>query len=211
MIKRRYSALIIALVITFAAFASGRALYALDDDSSNIKVCESCDLKKYSPYLIDADLYKRGGESLHKKYTQELLCMSAVLVERQDIAIIERSVGFYHDRFAGSRSPFYLGFEVRAEYDGSQDYGRFCTRMIRENVSGIAEEALNVYGVLDEQEVAGVVVTFRWNWNSQEGNVTIWLKEEDIRLFNSSKITASELYQRSTITNTGGKVILLPI
>ncbi len=207
----KYIIPVIAAVVMLLSCNAGMLLYASDEDGDVVKKCESGDLKKYGIYMIDVNLYTGGGDQLHKKYVNELLCLASVMIEQQDIPLVKQSVGFYHDRLAGSRSPFYIGFDVSAEYDGALDYGRFCTRLVRENVSGIAEEAAVLEGVFRDMDVAGIVVTFRWNWNSQEGTVTIWMKEEDIRLFNNGKITESEFYPRSTITNTAGKVILLPI
>lgn len=209
--KNKYIIPVIAAVVMLLSCNTHMSLYASDDDGDSVRSCESGNHAKYGSYLIDVNLYTGGGDSLHKKYMNDLLCLASVMIEQQDISLVKQTVGFYHDRLGGSRSPFYVGFDVTEEYDGSLDYGRFCTRLIRENVSGIAEEAARLESVFRDRDVAGIVVTFRWNWNSQEGNVTIWIKKEDIRLFNNDKITASELYQRSTITNTGGKVILLPI
>ncbi|HPS57386.1 MAG TPA: hypothetical protein PK514_04710 [Spirochaetota bacterium] len=208
---KKYIILLFAAAAMFLSCSAGMFLYASDDEDDAVRTCKSVDQKKYGSYLIDVNLYTGGGDSLHKKYMNELLCLASVMIEQQDIPLVKQTVGFYRDSLGGSRSPFYIGFDVAAEYDGSLDYGRFCTRLIRENAGGIAEEAARLESVFGEQDVAGVVVTFRWTWNSQDGNVTIWMKEGDIRLFNNDKITASELYQRSTITNTRGKVILLPI
>lgn len=208
---KKYTALLAVALMMLMTGNAGPGLFAMDGEPDAVRKCDPDDCKKYRAYLIDVNLYTAGGDMLHKKYSGDLLCLASAMVEQQDIPLVKQSVGFYHDRLAGSRSPFYIGFDVSAEYDGSLDYGRYCTRLIRENISGIAEESARLEKVFQERDVAGIVVTFRWNWNSQEGSVTIWMKEEDIRLFNNDKITASELYQRSTITNTVGKVILLPI
>ena len=208
---KQYLIPLAAYILILLAGSDSLSLYASDEDDVTVEKCESVNQRKYGGYLIDVNLYTGGGDSLHKKYMNDLLCLASVMIEQQDVPLVKQTVGFYHDRLGGSRSPFYVGFDVTEEYDGSLDYGRFCTRLIRENVSGIAEEAARLESVFQDKDVAGIVVTFRWNWNSQEGNVTIWIKEDDIRLFNKDKITASELYQRSTITNTSGRVILLPI
>lgn len=203
--------LLVASVVMLTSYNANPSLYAADEDSAIVRKCDQGNYEKYGSYLIDVNLYTGGGDSLHKKYLNDLLCLASVMVEQQDIPLVKQTVGFYRDRLSGSRSPFYIGFDVAAEYDGSLDYGRFCTRLIRENVSGIAEEAARFEQVFMEQDVAGIVVTFTWNWNSKDGSVTIWISEKDVLLFNNDKITASELYQRSTVTNTSGRVILLPI
>lgn len=202
--------LMLASVVLLTSYGANMSLYASDDDGDITDKCGWGSSKKFSSYLIDVNLYTGGGDVLHKKYTGELQCLVMVMIEQQDLPLVKQTTGFYHDRLAGN-SRYYIGFDVTAEYDSSLDYGRFCTRLIRENVSGIAEEAAGLEKVFSERDVAGMVVTFRWIRENSEGSVTIWMKKEDLRLFNNDKITASELYQRSTITNTSGKVILLPI
>lgn len=212
MIHTRRMIVIITAALLASGFGVNENLIASDQDETPVQQeCDAGACAKYSGYLISRDAYRGGGDELLEKYRNDLLCLAASIVEKQDISLVKRSVGFYHDKLAGSRSPFYIGFDVMAEYDGSLDYGRFCTRVIRENVDGIAEEVRRFNRILDDKEVAGVAVTFKWTWNSTEGMVTIWMNKDDIRLFSDNKITASELYQRSTITNTAGKVILLPI
>lgn len=200
-------------LMILASCSSGQDILVASDTGESVVRgnCEPGGCEKYSGFLLDRDRYSRGGETLHEKFRWELLCLSAGLVERQDMTLLKGSMGFYHDKRAGSRSPFYVGFDILTEYDGSLDYGRFCTGIIRENVDGIAEEVRQVDRIFEEKDVAGVAVTFLWTWNNTDGRVTIWLGKNDIRAFNEGKITASELYQRSTITNTSGNVILLPI
>lgn len=207
----KFVILMLVSFVMLTSYSANMSLYASDDDGDITDKCGWGSSKKFSSYLIDVNLYTGGGDVLHKKFMSELQCLAMVMVEQQDLELVKQTAGFYHDRLAASMSSYYIGFDVTAEYDSSLDYGRFCTRLIRENVSGIAEEAAGLEKVFSESNVAGLVVTFRWNRENQEGSVTIWMKKEDLRLFNTDKITASELYQRSTITNTAGKVILLPI
>ena len=211
-VKKRLTGVIITAAVLFAAGSGIHPLSAgaLDDPAPAVKYDPGVH-DRYGVYLVEKEQYRSGGDFFHEKYSSSLLCLASALVEGQDITIIKGTMGFCRDRLAGSRTPFYLGFDVSVEYDGSIDYGRFCTRLIRENAAGIAEEALKYNSPLEEEEVAGVVVTFRWDNNGNEGHVTIWMKKGDMRLFNDGKITASEFYQRSTVTNTSGRVILLPI
>ena len=202
---------ILTFVVMLTSYNAYRPLLASDEDDTVIKKCGYGERKKYRSYLIDVNLYTGGGNLLHEKYSDELLCLAYAMSENQDITLVKQSVGFYHDRLSSGDTFYYIGFDVSAEYDEKLDYGRFCTRLIRENVSGIAEEAVRLERVFREKNVAGMVITFRWDRSGEESSFTIWLKREDLSLFNNGKITASELYQRSTITGSSGRVILLPI
>jgi len=202
---------ILMSVVMLTSYNAYRPLLASDEDEPVIKKCSYGERKKYRDYLIDINLYTGGGNLLHEKYSDELLCLAFSMSEKQDISLVKQSVGFYHDRLSSGDRVYYIGFDVSAEYDGKLDYGRFCTRLIRENVSGIAEEAVQLERVFREKNVAGMVITFRWDNSGEESNFTIWLKSADLRLYNNGNITASELYQRSTITGSSGRVILLPI
>ncbi len=208
--KRKFFSAAFSLCVILV-LCGGMVFASSDKDERGSGNCDPEKCEKYSDYLVDVKQYKRGGESFHRKYRPELLCLAAAVIEEQDAPLVKKSVGFYHDKKSGTRSPYYIGFDLSAEFDGSLDYGRFCTKLIKENVGGIAGEAGSFDRVLEDSEVAGLAITFRWVWENAECNVTIWLNERDIREFNSEKITAGELYQRSTITNSSGEVILLPI
>jgi hypothetical protein len=65
--------------------------------------------------------------------------------------------------------------------------------------------------ILSENEIVGVVIGFKWLEGNSPQQVNIWIKKDDLHLFYQGKFTLNEMYQRSTITNTIGKIILLPI
>ena len=59
--------------------------------------------------------------------------------------------------------------------------------------------------------MVGVVIGFKWMDAGTNQQVNIWIKKEDIALFLNERLTANEMFQRGTITNSAGRVILLPL
>jgi len=105
----------------------------------------------------------------------------------------------------------FFGVDINTVKETSLDYGRFSVMLIKENVSGIVDLMYKYKAILSEEEIVGIVIGFKWQENGSGQQVNIWIKKDDLRLFYDSKITLNEMYQRSTVTNTVGKIILLPI
>ena len=175
-------------------------------DSSNI-----ADTNKYKELLVDIKRYSTNGGSYQKKYEKQLLSMAGEIVEGQDLDEAKGSVGFYYDKTSSSKERLFLGLDINVEKENTLDYGKFSVNIIKENVNGIIDLMYKYNSILSESEIVGIVIGFKWKDGKSSQNVNIWIKKEDIKLFYNRGITINELYQRGIITNSNGKIILLPI
>lgn len=178
------------------------------DNSSQVKIS---DVKKYSDLLVNINSYSTNGAYYQKKYEKQLLTIAGELVEGQDLDVSKESIGFYYDKRSARTDRLFLGADINTAREGSSDYGRFSVKLIKENVSGIIDLMYKYQTLMNENEIVGVVIGFKWLEGNSPQQVNIWIKKEDLHLFYQGKITLNEMYQRSTITNTIGKIILLPI
>jgi len=181
---------------------------ANNDKADSVKIG---DINKYKDLLVDIKGYSTNGGHYQKKYEKYLLTMAGEIVEDQDLEVSKKSVGFYYDKISSRTDRLFLGFDINVEKDNILDYGKFSVNIIKENVNGIIDSMFKYNFILSENEIAGIVIGFKWKEGKSLQQVNIWMSKEDIRLFYNSGITINELYQRSIITNSGGKVILLPI
>jgi hypothetical protein len=179
-----------------------------NDNSSQVKIS---DVKKYSDLLVNINSYSTNGAYYQEKYEKQLLSIAGELVEGQDLDVSKESIGFYYDKRSSRTDRLFLGADINTVREGSSDYGRFSVKLIKENVSGIIDLMYKYQTLMNENEIVGVVIGFKWLDGNSPQLVNIWIKKEDLHLFYQGKITLNEMYQRSTITNTIGKIILLPI
>jgi hypothetical protein len=169
------------------------------------------DTDKYKELLIDVKRYSTNGAAYQKKYEKDLLSMAGEIVEGQDLDVAKGSVGFYYDKISASKDRLFLGVDINIEKENKLDYGKFSVNIIKENVNGIIDLMYKYNSILSENEIAGIVIGFKWKDGKSSEHVNIWMKKDDIKLFYNKGITINELYQRSIITNSNGKIILLPI
>lgn len=205
---RRLSSLIFCLfMVNAASCASGQV-----DDSSkkNTGMALNSD-RKYSDYLVNIGSYSTNGAYYQKKYEKLLIMMAGEIIEKQDLEISRESIGFYYDKTSARRDRLFFGLDINSVKENSLDYGRFSVKLIKENVSEIVDSMYRYKSILDENEIVGIVIGFKWEEKESSQQVNIWMKKEDLQLFYEKKITLNEMYQRSTITNSAGKIILLPI
>ena len=180
-------------------------------NSDNANPVKIADTKKYKDLLVDIKKYSTNGVSYQKKYEKHLLTMAGEIVEDQDLEVSKGSVGFYYDKISAMKDRLFLGLDINVEKDNALDYGKFSVNIIKENVNGIIDLIYKYKIILSENEIAGIVIGFKWKDGIHSQQVNIWMSKADINLFYNKGITINELYQRSVITNSSGKVILLPI
>ncbi|PKL16884.1 MAG: hypothetical protein CVV49_13900 [Spirochaetae bacterium HGW-Spirochaetae-5] len=215
----RVRVIMFILLINAAACATGQAvddsakgdIKPLFTENGNADVVKNVDIKKYTDLLVNIRSYSTNGGYYQNKHEKSLLSMAGEIIEGQDLEISKESIGFYYDKKSARTDRLFLGVDINIEKEGSLDYGRFSVKLIKENVSGIVDLMFKYKALFSEEEVFGIVIGFKWFENGSGQQVNIWIKKDDLRLFYDSKITLNEMYQRSTITNTIGKIILLPI
>jgi hypothetical protein len=207
------------LLINAAACATGQAvddpvkgdIKPLFRENGSTNIVKNIDTKKYADLLVDLRSYSTNGGYYQNKHEKLLLSMAGEIIEGQDLEISKESIGFYYDKKSARTDRLFLGVDINIEKEGSLDYGRFSVKLIKENVSGIVDLMFKYKAIFSEEEIFGIVIGFKWFETGNGQQVNIWIKKDDLRLFYDSKITLNEMYQRSTITNTIGKIILLPI
>lgn len=202
----------VIIIFLFSACASGKNQVSLDDYEDKIEpVTDLVEVNKYSIYLVDINSYSTNGAFYQKKHEKEIISIVASLIESYEMEISKHSAGFYFDKKSNIKNRLYLGFDFEVVKDNNLDYGRYSTSLIKENVAVVMNEVFRFSRILNEKEVAGLVIGFKWQDGRSNSLVNIWIKKEDMILARESKITINEMYQRSTITNSEGKIILLPI
>jgi hypothetical protein len=192
----------------FSSCASGENQVRDDDIIVPVKEEEK---ERLSSYLVDINSYSTNGAYYQKKYEREIISVIVSLTENYEFDIARRSTGFYFDKKSNITDRLYLGFDVEVLKDNNLDYGRYATSLIKEHIPVIMSGFLRYSSLFKEREIAGLVIGFKWKEGSLNRQVNIWIKKEDMFLARESKITINEMYQRSSITNSEGKIILLPI
>ena len=186
-------------------------LFGYNNANNNTGSVKTGSIDKYKDLLVDIKKYSTNGASYQKKYEKQLLTMAGEIVEDQDLEVSKGSVGFYFDKISAMKERLFLGLDINVEKDNALDYGKFSVSIIKENVNGIIDLMYKYNLILSESEIAGIVIGFKWKEGARSQQVNIWMSKADINLFYNKGITINELYQRSVITNSSGKVILLPI
>lgn len=211
--------LLIALILlNAAACASGQSgnkavngSRPIFKDNSSKAVVKNNDSKNYNDLLVDVNSYSTNGRYYQDKYHKQLISIAGEIVEGQDLDVTKQSIGFYYDKKSKRTDRLFLGVDINTKRESGLDYGRFSVKLIKENVSGIVDLMYRYKAILEENEIVGIVIGFKWAENNSVQQVNIWIKKDDLHLFYEGKITLNEMYQRSTVTNTAGKIILLPI
>jgi hypothetical protein len=210
-IRSIMAALLIQL-ISVTACASGQMDRTVDKGNDKLiykdKVAET---KKYSEYLVNIKSYSTNGGYYQNKYEKLLLSMAGEIIDGQDLDLSKESIGFYYDKRSNRTDRLFFGVDINTVKENNLDYGRFSVKLIKENVGGLVDLMYKYKSILNENEIVGIVIGFKWTENKGNEQVNIWIKKEDLHLFFEGKITQNEMYQRSTITNSAGKIILLPI
>ena len=95
--------------------------------------------------------------------------------------------------------------------DNVPDYNEAAAWFLKNKLRSIMETLSSCESVFSEKEVVGMVIGFRWIRNGRKESVNIWINEQDLLLIEKNKLAFTELLQRSTITDSFGKIIRLTI
>jgi len=166
---------------------------------------------KFAEYLVNPKYYSTNGGYYQSKYKARILSIIKGLIEKHSVQISEGTFGFYFDKKSKRTDSLFLGLDINVDNDKNMEYAHFAVSVIKKNAINILNEIYTHRVILKENEIVGVVIGFKWKQSGIRQQVNIWIKESDINLTYTGKITVNEMLQRSTITNTEGKVILLSI
>ena len=166
----------------------------------------------YEEYLAGENQYTTGGIEYHKKYYKYLIGIATVSIEEKKLNIVKQSIGFYYDKKKNVKNELYLGLDLIVSGDYPyESYNEAAVAQLRTYLREVLYIINSCRTVFTENEVAGMVVGFKWTRGSLNESVNIWIDKKDVILFEDNSLTFDELVYRNTITNTEGKIIKLPI
>ncbi len=165
--------------------------------------------EKYAGYLVDLEKYTTRGSVFQKKYYKFLIAIARDVTENKKLSIVRGSVGFYFDKKSNRRNRLYFGFDVDSGSINNTRYGDVAIGLIKDNMKTLMATVNSARSMFHESEIVGMVIGFSWQSPIMREQVNLWVSEEDVISFEDGRLTFDEVVQRSTVTNTAGKIIRL--
>jgi hypothetical protein len=197
--------LIAPLALSVCASAGAQREQALLNQYSDSKK------DKYHELLVSRERYTSGGISYHEKFLKYLIAIATDVVENKKITIEKGTIGFYFDKRSSDANKFFLGIDVNSGKTSARTYGLAAVRLFRKSLRDLIDTVNSCRSIFYEDEIAGMVIGWKWERDGASESATIWISKEDLTVFNEHRITVDELIQRSTITNAEKRIILLPL
>jgi hypothetical protein len=166
---------------------------------------------KYAGLLVDVQNYTTAGAEYHKKFYKYLIGIAGDIVEKKKLSIEKGSIGFYYDKKSGDRNKLYLGLDVNTQGYYDQPYENVAVNLIRKNLKDLVQTINSCRSIFSENEIVGMVLGWKWNTKAAREHVSVWIYKDDFIRYEDGMITFDELVHRSTVTNTIGRVIKLPL
>ena len=167
--------------------------------------------EKYADYIVDIGKYTTNGAEYQKKYYKYLVGIAGDIIENRKLGIVRGSIGFYYDKKSQEKGRLFLGLDIDTGRYSENDYSEAALKLLKEFTAGIIETINACNTIFDEKEIIGMVIGFRWKSGKGEDQVNIWINEADVIRFEKKVLTFDELIQRSTITDTSGKIIIFQL
>ena len=167
--------------------------------------------EKYAELLVDIARYTTSGTEFHKKYYRHLISIAGEIVEKKKLAIEKGSVGFYYDKKLGDRNKLYLGVDIDTKSNHGELYETVAVSLIRGSLNNIMQTINACRSIFAEKEIIGMVIGWAWSSGGRSEHLSVWILKDDFIKYEDGMITFDELIQRSTSTNTAGRVIRLPL
>jgi hypothetical protein len=167
--------------------------------------------EKYSDLLVEVERYTTAGAEYHRKYYKHLIGIAGDIVEKKKLSVEKASVGFYFDKRSGDKRKLYLGLDLVSSGDFAQSYEAVAASFIRKDLRSIIGTINSCRSIFEEKEVVGMVIGWWWTATGARERVSIWILKDDFIRFEDGMITFDELLIKSTVTNTIGRVIKLPL
>jgi hypothetical protein len=166
---------------------------------------------KYAGLLVDVQNYTTSGAEYHTKFYKYLIGIAGDIVEKKKLSIEKGSVGFYYDKKSGDRSKLYLGLDINTQAYYDQPYEAVAVNLIRKNLKDVVQTINSCRSIFSENEIVGMVLGWKWNAKASREHVSVWIYKDDFIRYEDGMITFDELVHRSTVTNTIGRVVKLPL
>ncbi len=167
--------------------------------------------QKYDDLLVELESYTTAGDTYQKRYQKLLIGIAGDLIEEKEMSIARHSIGFYFDRKSGDTEKLYLGLDIDSGRIASGSYANVVINLLQKDLEDIIETLKSCRSILYEDDVIGIVIGWKWISGSVREQVNIWISKENVIRFEENRLTLDELIQRSTVTNTEGKIIRLLI
>ena len=176
----------------------------------NILESQAVKTAQYSKFLVDTGAYTTKGIEYHNKHRSLLLLLCADLIATQKFNLSESSVGFYTDKQSFQKNKYYLGIEFVFTNTDRKSYEEAAFDYASSNFRKITA-SLYSNKIFEDSNIAGAVLRFTWNRQSNKEFVDFWVITRDISLFQTNKLSMAELIVRSTVADMNGNIIQLPI
>ncbi len=137
-----------------------------------------------------------------------------VAAEEEDVLEVELPKG---DAMESPLRDFVKSFPVdrynpMSEFDNRvPEYGETALYLLNRHLRDIMDTLGACGPVFSESEIVGVVIGFKWVRQGRREYCNIWISTADLVRFLDKRLAFPELVQRSTVTNTEGSVIRLPL
>ena len=164
---------------------------------------------KYAALLVDPERYTTNGAVYQKKYRNYLVAIADDIIEKKNLTIEPGSMGFYFDKKSNDRSRLYVGLDLNMGPIENRDYKKVALGLLDTNLKLIMETVSSCASMFAEEQIVGMVIGFKWKSGQFDEQVNIWMLEEEVIQYENGRITFEELVQRSTLTSSTGKIIIL--
>jgi hypothetical protein len=167
--------------------------------------------EQYAELLVPLERYTTGGGAYQQKYHKYLIAIAGDIIEQAGLKVSKGSIGFYYDRKSNDKTRLYLGLDIDTGETSEREYAAAAVNFIRRDMRRLLHSINSCRSVFHEKEIAGMVVGWKWKARGFNEQVNIWILKEDVISFEKNTLTFDGLFQRSTVTNTDGKIIRLKL
>ena len=166
---------------------------------------------RYEDLLVEEDRYTTAVLGYQKKYYRHLIGIAADIVENRKLAVEKHSIGFYYEKKSGDTRRLYLGLDIDAGTQPAQVFERTAVALIRRDLANIVQTINSCRSVFNESDIEGMVIGWRWTAGAAREHLSVWITKVDFIRYEEDLLTFDGMIQRSTVTNTKGRVIRLPL
>ena len=167
--------------------------------------------KKFNDYLVKKEIYTTRGHLFQDKYHKHLIDIVGDVINNKKLLIKKGTVGFYYDKKSKNTARLYLGLDIDSKKTFAASYSSESIGLLKNDLKIIIETVFSCKSVFLEEDIVGVVIGWYWNKNGTSQFLNIWMSERDLLKFEKNSLTFNELLTRSTVTNTMGRIIRLPL
>ena len=165
--------------------------------------------KMYDNLLVPLGQYTTMGGEFQKKYYKHLIGVAGEITEKKTLKIIPGSIGFYYDKKSGDKNKLYFGLDIHSEKKYVPSLTTNSLKLLRKDVGIVIRTLHSCKSIFLEKEIVGMVMGWKWYRDYGDDFISIWIDKDDVSRYEKQELTLDEVLERSTITNSEGKVIRL--